>query len=380
MKRLLAMALLPALLACSDDSPSGGGPPGEGGVRLVEVMDGLEAPVHLSAPVGDRRLFVVEQPGRIRIVRDGQLLATPFLDLTAKVGSGGERGLLSVAFHPRYAQNGYLYVNYTDRAGDTRIERYRVSGDADRADAASAQLVISIAQPYPNHNGGQVAFGPDGMLYVGMGDGGSGGDPLGHGQNANTLLGDLLRLDVDRGTPYAIPAGNPFVGQAGKRPEIWATGLRNPWRFSFDRQEGMLYLADVGQSRWEEVNVVPAARAGVNYGWNVMEGAHCYNAASCAQEGLALPVLEYEHPGGCSVTGGFVYRGRAIASIRGHYFYGDFCGGWVRSFRLVNGQATEQRAWEFGDVGRILSFGEDGSGELYLLSSNGRVYRFEAES
>lgn len=381
MRRTAALLLALLLVGCAgcDSSPSDGGPPpGPAELRLAEVASGLAGPVYLTAPAGDPRLFVVEQPGRIRVIRDGQLLPAPFLDITAKVGSGGERGLLSVAFHPRYAQNGFFYVNYTDRAGDTRIERYRVSADADRADAASASLVIAIEQPYSNHNGGMVLFGPDGMLYVGMGDGGSGGDPHNHGQDPSTLLGDLLRLDVDRSAPYAIPPGNPFAGETARRPEIWATGLRNPWRFAFDRETGLLYVADVGQGQWEEVNVVPGTLAGVNYGWRVMEGAHCYGAATCRQEGYTLPVLEYPHPDGCSVTGGIVYRGRAIPAIRGHYFYGDFCAGWIRSFRYAGGQAVDQRSWELGDVGNILSFGEDGAGEMYVLSSNGRVYRFEA--
>jgi hypothetical protein len=346
------------------------------GLRAVVVAEGLASPVYVAAPAGDPRLFVVEQPGRIRIVQNGQLLATPFLDIVAQVGSGGERGLLSVAFHPRYAQNGFFYVDYTDRAGNTRIERYRVSADPNRADPASAQLVIAIDQPFANHNGGLVMFGPDGRLYVGMGDGGSGGDPLGHGQNPATLLGDILRLDVDAaGQPYAVPPDNPFVGQAGRRGEIWATGVRNPWRFAFDA--GLLYLADVGQNAWEEVNVVPAGQAGLNYGWNVMEGAHCFSPSTgCSQAGLVIPALEYPHEGGaCSVTGGFVYRGSDMPSLQGRYFYGDYCAGWIRSFRYAGGQATDRRAWEVGDVGNILSFGEDARRELYVASSNGRVYR-----
>ncbi|HEU4453702.1 MAG TPA: PQQ-dependent sugar dehydrogenase [Longimicrobium sp.] len=373
------LALLLALAACSGGSTPPPPPPPElDDVRLVEVASGLSSPVYVTAPAGDARLFIVEQPGRIRVLENGALLATPFLDIVDRVGSGGERGLLSMAFHSRYAQNGFFYVNYTDRAGDTRVERYRVSADRNRADPASAQLVIGIAQPFSNHNGGQLQFGPDGKLYVGMGDGGSGGDPQGHGQNAGTLLGDILRLDVDAAQPYAIPADNPFVGQAGRRGEIWITGVRNPWRFSFDHEGGFLYVADVGQGQWEEVHVTPAAQGGLNFGWNVMEGRHCFRPSTgCDQQGLNLPVLEYSHAGGaCSVTGGYVYRGRAIPALRGHYFYGDFCAGWVRSFRYAGGQATDERSWEFGDVGNILTFGEDAAGELYLGSSNGRVYRF----
>jgi glucose/arabinose dehydrogenase len=376
----LAAALLLVLAAC--DGYGGGAeptpqPPTDDQVRLVEVASGLASPVHVAAPPGDARVFIVEQPGRIRVLEGGALLPTPFLDIVAKVGCCGERGLLSMAFHPRYAETGEFFVNYTDRAGHTRVERYRVStADRNRADAASAELVIGVDQPFANHNGGQLAFGPDGMLYIGMGDGGSGGDPQGHGQNPRTLLGDLLRLDVDGARPYAIPAGNPFVGRTDARPEIWATGLRNPWRFSFDRTAGLLYVADVGQNQWEEINVVPAAQAGANYGWSVMEGAHCFSPSSgCPQSGLVLPVLEYSHSEGCSVTGGFVYRGQALPSLRGHYFYADFCQGWIRSFRYAAGQAADRREWALGSVGNVLSFGEDAAGELYVASAGGRVYR-----
>ncbi|HEX2205305.1 MAG TPA: PQQ-dependent sugar dehydrogenase [Longimicrobium sp.] len=383
-----AAALLLALAACSagpSDGGGGGGGNGGGGgsggagsgLRLVEVARGLEGPVHVAAPAGDARVFVVEQPGRIRVIENGALLPTPFLDIRGRVSSGGERGLLSVAFHPRYAENGFFFVDFTDTGGDTRVERFRVGADRNRADPASAKLILTVDQPYSNHNGGQIAFGPDGKLYVGMGDGGSGGDPHGHGQDATTLLGDLLRIDVDAGDPYGIPPGNPFAGPTPGRDEIWATGLRNPWRFSFDRETGLLYVADVGQGAWEEVNVVPAAQGGLDYGWNVMEGAHCYRASSCPRDGLTLPVLEYSHDGGaCSVTGGHVYRGDAIPAIRGHYFYADYCAGWVRSFRHAGGEAVDRRSWTLGELGNVTSFGEDGAGELYLATADGRVLRF----
>lgn len=343
----------------------------------VEVAAaGLANPVHLTAPRGDSRLFVVEQPGRIRISESGSLRATPFLDIADRVLDGGERGLLSLAFHPNYASNRFFYVNYTDNNGDTRVERYTTTSDPNVADPNSAELVLFVDQPFANHNGGLVTFGPDGMLYIGMGDGGSGGDPLGHGQNRGTLLGDLLRIDVDRGSPYAIPPDNPFVNVSGARGEIWAYGLRNPWRFMFDREAGMLYIADVGQNRWEEVNAVPSSAAGLNYGWNIMEGGECFGTMSCNRTGLTLPVLTYRLDGGtCAVIGGFVYRGTRIPGLRGHYLYSDFCGGWLRSFRLVNGRAEGQREWNVGDLGRVTSFGEDSSGELYILSINGRVYR-----
>ena len=376
MMRIVFALLL--LAGCSDDPGGTVDPPGGDEIRLQEVAAGLSGPVFLTAPRQDARLFVVEQPGRIRVVENGALLPVPFLDITDRVSSGGERGLLSVAFHPSYAANGYLYVNYTDRGGDTRIERFRVGADRNRADPASARLILQVAQPFANHNGGLVAFGPDGRLYVGMGDGGNGGDPLGHGQNRATLLGDILRIDVDAGDPYAVPADNPFVGQAGARGEIWATGVRNPWRFAFDREAGLLYLADVGQNALEEVNVVPAASAGLNFGWNVMEGSRCFSPAEgCSRTGLVVPVLEYGHSEGCSVTGGYVYRGSRIPALRGHYFYADYCQGWIRSFRHQGGEALDRREWALGDVGSVLSFGEDAAGELYVLSANGRVYRID---
>jgi glucose/arabinose dehydrogenase len=363
------------LLACLGKARSDSGVDLAATLRLQPIASGLDSPLYLTAPAGDPRLFIVEQPGRIRIVGDGQLVARPFLDIVGRVSSGGERGLLSVAFHPQYASNGFFYVNYTDRNGDTRIERYSVTADPNVADPASGKLLLSIKQPFSNHNGGLNLFGPDGMLYIGMGDGGSGGDPMGNGQNRNTLLGKLLRIDVDGGDPYAIPPDNPFAGQNGARQEIWALGLRNPWRFSFDREANLLYVADVGQNRWEEVDVVPAGAGGLNYGWNRMEGTYCYGTPTCDQTGLVLPVLEYSHDQGCSVTGGYVYRGKSIPSILGQYFYADYCEGWVRSFKYANGAATEPREWAVGAVGNILSFGEDAAGELYLLAGNGRVYR-----
>ena len=368
-----------ALLACSANGSPIDTPAGEADLRLEVVASGLSNPLHLTAPADDPRLFVVEQPGRIRIVHNGQLAATPFLDITAKVQSGGERGLLSMAFDPDYGANGLFYVDYTDRSGNTVVERYRVSADANRADPASAAVILTINQPYANHNGGHLLFGPDGMFHIGTGDGGSGGDPQRNGQNRATPLGKLLRIDVGRGDPYAIPPDNPFVGRAGARGEIWAYGLRNPWRITFDRTEGTLYIADVGQNAVEEINVVSAAAKGVNYGWNVMEGDRCFNASTCDRSGLTLPMVTYTHAGAaCSVTGGIVYRGQQIPEIRGHYFYGDYCAGFVRSFRYENGRASDEQEWDLGSIGSVLSFGEDAAGEMYLLSANGRVYRFVA--
>jgi glucose/arabinose dehydrogenase len=368
-------AALVVLMACAEAPGTPAAPPQQGGVKLEEVASGFQAPVYLTAPAGDARLFVVEQPGRIRVIENGNLLPEPFLDLTGKVKYGGEQGLLSVAFHPDYARNGYVFLDYTDVNGDTQIERYKVSGsDRNRADPASVKRLLSVDQPYANHNGGLVKFGPDGKLYIGMGDGGSGGDPNGNGQNPNVLLGKLLRIDVDQGEPYGIPAGNPFASGGG-RGEIWSIGMRNPWRFTFDHTAGLLYVGDVGQSSWEEVDVVPAGRPGLDYGWNVVEGNHCYNAGSCDRDGKVNPVLEYNHSEGCSIAGGYVYRGTRIPTLVGHYFYGDYCRGWIRSFRYDGGQPKDQKEWELGSIGQILSFGEDSAGELYVLSANGRVYR-----
>lgn len=390
----LLLSAAPLLAGCSDGGPTGEPDPDPdpdppGALALETVASGLAAPLLLTAPAGDPRLFIVEQPGRIRVVKGGALLPTPFLDLTDRVESGGERGLLGLAFHPRYGENGFLYVNYTDRQGATQVVRFRVRpDDPDRADPTSARTILSIPQPFSNHNGGHLAFAPDGMLWIGTGDGGSGGDPQNQSQNPSTLLGAMLRIDVDGGDPYAIPAGNPFAGGGG-RPEIWATGLRNPWRWAFDPPSGNVYIADVGQNRWEEVNVAPLTQAGVNYGWRLMEGPDCYNPASgCNRTGLHLPVLSYGRADGCSITGGFVYRGDALPALRGHYLYGDYCQGWVRSFRYQagpggggqgsgGGQAADPREW-FRDLGRILSFGEDGAGELYVLTQDGRVRRVVA--
>jgi glucose/arabinose dehydrogenase len=342
---------------------------------VEEVARGLANPVYLTAPAGDSRLFIVEQPGRIRIVENGKLLDKPFLDITGKVGFGGERGLLSVAFHPLYRANGFLFVNYTDKDGDTRIERYSVSADRNVADATSSKLILNIDQPYANHNGGMNLFGPDGMLYVGMGDGGSQGDPHRNGQNPATLLGKLLRINVDRGEPYSMPAGNPYA-RGGGRGEIWALGLRNPWRFAFDKVSGLLYIADVGQDKYEEVNIVPSTRGGVNYGWNVMDGPDCFRSVMCNKGQFQLPVFTYTHDGGtCSIIGGFVYRGRKIPEVVGQFFFSDYCDSWLKSLSYVDGRVRASHEWVEGGLGSVLSFGEDAEGELYMCSSNGRVYR-----
>ena len=358
-----------------DGDGDGDGDPPPFTLATEIVASGLNSPIYLTAPASDSRLFVVEQAGRVLIIENGQLLSTPFLDITDRVQSGGELGLFSVAFHPDYASNGFFYVNYTqspDRA--TRIERYSVTADPNVADPDSDVELLTIAQPFTNHNGGLNAFGLDGMLYIGMGDGGSQNDPDGQGQNINTLLGALLRLDVDGGDPFAIPADNPFVGVAGA-DEIWAIGLRNPWRFAFDRQTNDLYIADVGQDAWEEINIASSTAAPINYGWNTMEGMECFGAASCDMSGLTLPALAYGHAEGCSVTGGYVYRGAALPELDGHYFYSDWCSGFLRSFVYTGTGVSEETEWEVGDLGNVVSFGEDADGELYIVSGNGNIYR-----
>ncbi|HMG04251.1 MAG TPA: PQQ-dependent sugar dehydrogenase [Chthoniobacterales bacterium] len=368
-----ALALL-AGTACNDSSGPGDGgnplPPGIGLQLDPFITSGLSSPVFMTQPLDDGRIFVVEQGGRIRVIRDGALQTTPFLDIASRVLSGGERGLLSVAFHPQYATNHFFYVYFTSQTnGDIRIERFTTTANPEVADPASTKLIITTPHPVSNHNGGLVSFGPDGMLYAGLGDGGGGGDPDGNGQNFNALLGSLLRIDVDHGDPYAIPADNPFVGTVGRRGEIWAKGLRNPWRYAFDAPTGLLYIADVGQNLHEEVNAVVANRAGVNYGWNIWEGQFCYNATSCSATGFEVPVIDFGHGPACSVTGGYVYRGSAIPAIRGHYFYSDFCAGFLRSFRYQNGAAVDQKDWGLPSS-QVVSFGKDFDGELYIIAGN----------
>jgi glucose/arabinose dehydrogenase len=372
--RLLCSSLsLLALAGCNDTSGPGDTTlPPDLTLKLDPfISSGLSAPVFLTQPLNDGRIFVVEQPGRIRVIRDGALQTTPFLDITSRVLSGGERGLLSVAFHPQYASNHFFYVYFTTQTnGDIRIERFTTTANPEVADPATTKLILTTAHSsQPNHNGGLLTFGPDGMLYAGLGDGGGGGDPFGNGQNFNALLGSLLRLDVDHGDPYAIPADNPFVGQANRRGEIWAKGLRNPWRYAFDATTNLLYIADVGQGAHEEVDVMPAGQGGLNYGWNIMEGASCYNASSCNQTGLTLPVIDYGHTSACSITGGYVYRGSAIPGIRGHYFYSDFCGGFLKSFRYSNGVAVDQKDWGL-NTANVTSFGVDFAGEIYMMSGD----------
>jgi glucose/arabinose dehydrogenase len=344
-------------------------------IGLKLISDAVEQPVYVTQPADDSgRLFVVEKRGRIVALHAGSPTPATFLDISNRVGSSGsEQGLLSVALHPQFAQNGRLFVDYTDRNGDTVISRFQASGD--RADPNTEAVLLTIDQPYPNHNGGLVLFGPDGYLYIGMGDGGSGGDPQGNGQNRGVLLGKLLRLDVDHGDPYAIPPDNPWPGGGDIRPELWVYGLRNPWRFSFDRATGDLYIADVGQGEYEEIDVQPAqSRGGANYGWNITEGLHCFRGSSCTRGGLVAPIAEYDHSEGCSITGGYVYRGSAFPSLQGLYFYGDYCSGRIWALRQVAAGQWEQHELLQRDL-NISSFGEDQAGELYLTDLSGALYQ-----
>jgi glucose/arabinose dehydrogenase len=341
--------------------------PDPSGFAWTPILNGLDRPVDLQSSFdGSGRLFIIEKYGAIRIFKDGQLLDQPFLNINDRVNArGNEMGLLGLAFHPNFEQNGFFYVNYTGEGGHTRISRFTASGDS--ADPNSEQVLLVIDQPFENHNGGGVVFGPDGYLYLGLGDGGAAGDPFKNGQNTNSLLGKLLRIDVDNGAPYAIPADNPFGN------EVWAYGLRNPWRFSFDRATGDLWIGDVGQGEWEEVDYLPAGSpGGANFGWSVMEGSYGYDGEP--QPGLLLPAAEYSHSNpysGCSVTGGYVYRG-SMPEWNGVYLYGDYCEGTVWGLILSNGQWQSQVLFE-ADL-RITSFGEDEAGELYLVSDTGSVY------
>jgi glucose/arabinose dehydrogenase len=346
---------------------------------LTLIAEGLDRPVYLTQPAdGSGRLFLVEQAGRVLIWRNGQFLSTPFIDLRDRVNANGnERGLLGLAFHPQYSINGRFFVYYTNAQGDLVIARYAVkTGNPDRADLASATTLLQIAHPFSNHNGGDLVFGPDGYLYIGIGDGGSQGDPNGNGQSLTTLLGKLLRIDVDA-DPYTVPPDNPFRGQPNARPEIWAYGLRNPWRFSFDRMTGDLFIADVGQNTYEEVDYQAAGSlGGANYGWSLTEGLHPYKGNPSPD--LTPPIAEYSHAeGGCSVTGGYVYRGAQWPQWAGLYIFGDYCTGviWV----LGNTPGGWQRAVLLRSSLTISSFAEDQAGEIYVLDhQGGAIYELVA--
>ena len=352
---------------------------------LAKVADGLRSPVYVTSAPGDKRLFVVEQEGTIRTVSKGKVSGKAYADIRGAVTAGGERGLLSVAFHPKFATNGKLYVYFTNRSGNEEIWELRA-----RKGAASIRpghrKVLEIADTEGNHNGGQLQFGPDGMLYFGDGDGGGGGDQHGehgNGQNPEVLLGKLGRIDVDTrtdGKPYGIPKDNPFVGKAGWAPEIWALGLRNPWRFSFDRANGDLWIGDVGQNAYEEVDHIRRGLGGINFGWNRYEGRHDFESGTPLAGGqLRGPVAEYSHSDGCSITGGYVYRGPRIAGLSGRYVYADYCSNKMWTIG-TSGGAPRDVSSVVSDAGAksIVSFGQDGSGILYVCSAEGQLYRFVA--
>jgi glucose/arabinose dehydrogenase len=368
----------PAPAASSTTAPpSGGGSPrttpapdlSSVRVRLDQVAR-LSAPVGMAVRSGDPAIYLIEQSGRVRALRDGNLDPAPVLDLSNLIASGGERGLLGIAFSP---DGRYLHLDYTDVNGDTHVAELTMRGAG--PDPASRRDLLTVEQPFANHNGGQLAFGPDGNLYIALGDGGSAGDPNGNGQSLNTLLGKILRISPrpSGGRPYGIPRDNPFVGRSDARPEIWDYGLRNPWRFSFDPATGDLWIADVGQGEWEEIDHEPAGRGGRNYGWNQLEGSHRFRGD--ASPGLVPPVIEYSHrDGGCTVIGGSVYRGRVIPDLVGAYLYGDYCAGWIRAAPAGGGRAGASR--DLGiNVPSLTSFGVDQRGELYALSQGGPVYR-----
>jgi glucose/arabinose dehydrogenase len=346
---------------------------------VVPIITGLNKPVAIThAGDGSNRLFITQQRGRIRIYEGGQVLPTPFLDIRDHVSCCGERGLLGAVFHPNYPSNGFFYINYTNTEGNTVIARYTVSSDPNVADPNSAAFLLEIPQPFANHNGGQLQFGPDGYLYIGMGDGGSEGDPQNNAQRLGTLLGKMLRIDVEGDFPYAIPADNPFVGNPEARGEIWAWGLRNPWRFSFDPLKGHLFIADVGQGEREEINFQPAGSpGGENYGWPLMEGTRCFKPSTGCNDGtLTLPVIEYEHDPGCSVIGGYRYRGTQLPHHYGTYFYGDFCSG-----RIWGARRDGQGRWVSTELlsppeFMVSTFGENERRELFVADyASGTIYR-----
>ncbi len=342
-------------------------------VKLVKVVDGLKRPVALEVAPGDtsKRLFVLEQHvARIRIVRNGVVDPKPFLDL-GRVSMGNEQGLLGLAFHPKYASNGKLYINYTDTTGKTRVVEYRVSKtNANLVDKSTAREVFSIKQPWSNHNAGDLEFGPDGMVYIGTGDGGAANDMLGAGQDRKRLLAKMLRLDVDK---------------PNSKPQIVAFGLRNPWRYAFDPKTKHLYIGDVGQNLWEEIDVIPFAALqplpkAPNFGWNTLEGSHCFNASTCNRTGKIPPAIEYTRGKGCSITGGEVYRGKAIPELHAAYFYADYCTGLLRSFRWSDNGVHHHWDWRKTldprkRVTQTSSFGVDHDGELYIVSLEGQVYK-----
>ena len=392
MKRLPSLEPIPALAAlllslllaaCGGSGGSSSHLSGFPAVTLTRIASGFAQPLGIvHAGDGSGRLFILEQAGRVRILRDGAVVPAPFLDISDRVLAGGERGLLGLAFPPGFAGKGHFYVDYTRVPdGATVVSRFRLSPDPDAALATGEEGLLLIDQPFANHNAGQLAFGPDGFLYVALGDGGSGGDPFGNGQNRGTLLGNILRIDVESGVaPYAVPPGNPFVQEPAARGEIWAFGLRNPWRFSFDGD--LLYVADVGQNTREEVSLVDIGSGGANLGWPVLEGTYCFAGPEslCQDNDFVDPIYEYENAGGrCSITGGYVYRGVRFPELAGAYFFSDYCSGEIMALRVDDGEVTESRV--FPEAVRLLSsFGVDGDGEVYVTTfTGGAVYRLELD-
>lgn len=347
------------------------------GLALQVVATGLDRPNYVTSPPGDDRLFVTERRGGIAIIEDDVLREERFVDLSDRVRAFGiEQGLLGLAFHPDYSENGRFFVYFTDADDQNRVQELRVDpADPYRADTATTRDIMTIEHVRGRegrHNGGMLQFGPDGYLYISVGDG---EEASVHGQDPSTLRAAILRIDVDGGDPYAVPPDNPFVAGGGA-PEVWAYGLRNPWRFSIDAESATMYIGDVGQERWEEIDAVPLVPVGYNFGWIDMEGSHCYTSA-CDSADPVLPVLDYSHDEGCSVTGGWVYRGRAMPELVGHYFYADWCFGWVRSFELVDGEATNQQDWgtDLAELSQPNGFGVDAAGELYVATWTGDVAR-----
>jgi glucose/arabinose dehydrogenase len=347
------------------------------GLALEVIATDLDRPNDLTSPVGDDRLFVAERRGGIAIIENDVVREERFADLSDRVYAFGiEQGLLGLAFHPDYATNGRFYVYFTDEEDQNRVQELRVDpNDPYRADPASTREILTIEHvrgKEGRHNGGQLQFGPDGYLYISVGDGEQASI---HGQDPNTLRAAILRIDVDNGDPYAVPADNPFV-DGGGAPEVWAYGLRNPWRFSIDHETETMYIGDVGQTRWEEIDAVPLVPAGFNFGWIDMEGSHCYTS-TCDENSPVLPVVDYGHDEGCSVTGGRVYRGTAIPELASHYFYADWCFGWIRSFELIDGTAANEQYWseDFADLKQPNAFGVDDDGEMYVLTWTGTIAR-----
>ncbi|MEW6469848.1 MAG: PQQ-dependent sugar dehydrogenase [Bacteroidota bacterium] len=395
MRLTIRLSFFFLVLACSTSFQH---EPGALSIRIKLIAEGFTGPVVMESPKdGSGRLFICEQTGKIKIIKNGKVLSKPFLDVSSKLDGinkmYSEKGLLGMAFHPQYKTNGRFFIYYSapsaQKSSDHKsiLAEYKVSADADIADAASAKVIMEIEQPESNHNGGQLAFGPDGFLYIGLGDGGGGGDEhgsIGNGQDLTTWLGKILRIDVNGKSPYAVPKDNPFVNDKNAKPEIWAYGLRNPWRFSFDRSTGRLFCADVGQNKWEEIDII---EKGKNYGWRIMEGNHCYNPSeNCNTKGLAPPIAEYDHGMGISVTGGYVYRGKDHPSLSGKYIFGD----WKGNMYYLEEASGKWKLHDLvledkkdNDLGiNINSFGEDEQGELYILAqkftgtfaANGAVY------